>query len=173
MFIIYLHMYLTLIPYRGSFCKLCPSNYPINKSWYIWGTMTCYCVVKHASQSWENCLHCCQLLNLAEIMCMIVPFVRAAHRICQYSSYIPTKLFLNAIVICLAFIVHHMPTFKSQRGTSWIKRVLAELQYQLFWEETGVYDFWDVPWLQDFVHLWVHSDPLWWSSRINVRPVLY
>ena len=53
-------------------------------------------------------------------------------------------------LIYLAFIVHHMPTFRPQRGISWIKYVLAELQYQLLWEETGVYDFWDVPWLQDF-----------------------
>ena len=53
-------------------------------------------------------------------------------------------------LLCLAFIVHHMPTYRLRRGISWIKCVLAELQYQLFWEETGVYDFRDVPWLHDF-----------------------
>jgi len=51
-------------------------------------------------------------------------------------------------LICLAFIVHHMTTFRPQAFHG--LNVLAELQYQLFWEETGVYDFWHVPCLQDF-----------------------
>jgi hypothetical protein len=42
-------------------------------------------------------------------------------------------------LICLAFIVHHMTTFRPQAFHG--LNVLAESQYQLFWEETGVYDF--------------------------------
>jgi hypothetical protein len=152
--IIYHHMYLTLTSY-SSFSEPCLSNYPTHKSWYLWGTMTCYCVMKHPSQSCERVVHivasCWILLKscvwLFHLWKLHIEFFRI------HLAYL-LELFLNAVwgqLICFAFTVHHMPTLKSQRGTSWMKCVLVELQYQLFWEETGVYDFWDMPWLQDIV----------------------
>ena len=45
-------MYLTLLPYRSAFCKLCPLYYPISKSWYIWVAMPC--ITKHGFPSCES-----------------------------------------------------------------------------------------------------------------------
>lgn len=71
-----------------------------------------------------NHQHCYQLLNPAETMCLIVPLVKLHKEFFQYSSckstIIASQCHMGPL-ICLAFIVHHIATFRPQRGMSWIK----------------------------------------------------
>jgi hypothetical protein len=95
-----------------------------------------------------------------------------AQRIFQYSSCKSTTIASECHMgplICVAFIVHHMPTFRPQRGISWIKYVLAELQYQLFGKKQAFMTSEMCHGCNILLHLWVHSDPCWWLSQMNVK----
>jgi len=116
--------WLTLLPYRSEFCKLCPLYHPINKI-DTYELPWLNCIMKDGSPSCERIIHivasCWILLKQCVWLFHLWNFTKTFFSI-HLANLL--ELLLNAIwgpLICLTFIVHHMPTFRPWRGISWIK----------------------------------------------------
>jgi hypothetical protein len=117
-----------------SFCRICPSNYPINKSHMGLHQANVLAInhnLLHCNETplmklQNNHLHYGQLLNPAETKHMITFLLWAAWRIlsilvsCTYQNNY--SAYNKDPIINVAFTAHHTPTFMSWRIILWINR---------------------------------------------------